>query len=136
MKLLIDTNVILDILLERKPFVEDAAMLFKIAQKKKFTLFITSTTVTDIYYIARKEKGRNSTLAFLKDLLQFVNVASVDKNIVLQSLESDMPDFEDAIQIFSAKNEAITTIITRNEADFEHSGLFVLSPNSFIKLES
>lgn len=133
MKLLIDTNVILDIALERKPFVEHSALLLKTAQKRKLPLFISATTVTDIYYITRKEKGKSIAIAFLKDLLQFIDIASLDKNIILQSMESDMPDFEDAIQTFSAKQEGITTIITRNETDFEHSGLSIYSPQSFLK---
>ena len=133
MKLLIDTNVILDIVLERKPFVKHAARLFKIAQERNFLLFMSATTVTDIYYITRKNKGKDIALTFLKDLLQFVNIASVDKQIILRSLDSDIPDFEDAIQVFSAKQEAITTIITRNETDFTHSGLIIYNPESFLK---
>jgi len=133
MKILIDTNVILDIILERKPFVEHAVLLFKTASKRQFSLFISATTVTDIYYITRKEKGRDIALGFIKDLLRFINIASVNKRVILQSLESDMPDFEDAIQTFSAQQEGIEIIVTRNEADFEHSGLSIYNPESFLK---
>lgn len=133
MKLLIDTNIILDIALDRQPFVKHATLLFKTAQKREFMLFISATTVTDIYYITRKNRDKDTALAFLKDLLQFVNVASVDKDVVLKSLESEMADFEDAIQAFSAKDEGITTIITRNEIDFKQSGLSIFNPESFLK---
>lgn len=133
MKLLIDTNVILDIALARVQFVEQAALLLKTAQQKSIRLFITATTVTDLYYISRKEKGRETALAFLKDLLQFVDVASVDKQVILQALDSDMSDFEDAVQAFSALQESITTIITRNDADFRESGLDIHSPESFLQ---
>ena len=71
-------------------------------------------------------------MAFLKDLFQFVDIASVDKQIILQSLDSNIPDFEDAIQVFSAKQEAIKTIITRNEADFTTSDLIIYSSESFL----
>ena len=132
MKLLIDTNVILDIALNRKPFVKHATKLFKVAHKKNFLLYISATTVTDIYYITRKECGKDMALTFLKDLSQFINIISVNKQIILQSINSDMPDFEDAIQVFSAKQETISTIITRNEADFIHSGLTIYNPECFL----
>ena len=133
MKLLLDTNIILDIALDRKPFVQEAIQLLKTAQQKEFPLFISATSVTDIYYITRKNRDKNTALAFLKDLLEFINVASVDKHVVLKSLESGMADFEDAIQSFSAKNEGITTLITRNESDFKQSGLSIFNPKSFLE---
>ena len=133
MKCLVDTNVILDIALEREPFVEQSALFFQMAQQRSIHLFITATTVTDLYYISRKEKGKETALAFLADLLQFVDVASVDKHIILQALHSAMPDFEDAIQAYSARREVIPTIVTRNENDFEQSGLDVYSPSSFLQ---
>lgn len=133
MKLLIDTNVILDIALERTPFVVQAALLLKTAQQQSIHLFITATTVTDLYYIIRKEKGKETALAFLKDLLQFIDVASVDKHIILQALDSEMSDFEDAVQAYSARQEAITTIVTRNEEDFTQSGLDIHNPGSCVQ---
>ncbi|KPA14124.1 twitching motility protein PilT [Candidatus Magnetomorum sp. HK-1] len=132
MKILIDTNVILDIALERNPFVEHAALLFKIANKKRIHIFMTATTVTDLYYIIRKEKGKDIALSFIEDLIQFVDVASVDKNVVINALRSEISDFEDAIQSFSAKQEGITIIITRNEKDFINSGLEILTPETFL----
>ncbi len=133
MKLLIDTNVILDIALQRVPFAEQASRLFRIAQQQSLHLFITATTVTDLYYISRKEKGKDTALAFLKDLLQFVDVASVDKHVILDALYSEMTDLEDAVQAYSARQENITTIVTRNEKDFAKSGLIVHSPVSFLE---
>ena len=132
MKILIDTNVILDIALERKPFVKQAAILLKAVQQYKIQLFMTATTVTDLYYITRKEKGKETALEFIEDLLQFVEVASVDKHVIIQALHSDIPDFEDAIQECSAKNEAIKIIVTRNEEDFKKSDLEIHSPESFL----
>lgn len=133
MKILIDTNVILDIALKREPFVEHAALFLKTAQQQMIRLFMTATTVTDLYYITRKEKGKKTALSFIEDLLQFVNVTSVDKNIIIKALRSEMSDFEDAIQAYSAKQEAITTIVTRNEKDFIRSGLDIHSPESFLQ---
>lgn len=68
----------------------------------------------------------------ITDLLGFVDVAAVDKSVIMQALESSLRDFEDAIQTSSAKQSGITTIITRNQPDFSDSGLEVYSPNAFL----
>jgi predicted nucleic acid-binding protein len=133
MKVLIDTNVILDIALKRQPFFEDAARLLKAAGSPKLQFYITATTVTDLYYIIRKAKGRAEALGFVRDLLVIVDVAGVDRLVILDALDSDLSDFEDAVQCAAAEQENISTIITRNEADFAQSGLTVLSPSAFLE---
>ncbi len=133
MKILIDTNVILDIALDREPFAEHAALLFKTAHKRAIRMFMTATTVTDLYYITRKEKGKATALSFIEELIQFVDVISVGKNIILEALRSDIPDFEDATQVCSANQEEITTIVTRNKKDFIKSGLNIQSPRAFLQ---
>ncbi len=132
MKILIDTNVILDIVLERQPFVEDAEKLLDMAQQANFELFLTATTITDLYYIARKAKGKEIALNFIMDLMKFMEIASVDKDVVMQALQSDLADFEDAIQENSAKKENINIIVTRNEQDFKDSDLEIYTPKSFL----
>jgi predicted nucleic acid-binding protein len=132
MNVLLDTNVLLDFILERKPFVEDAEGVFKTAKHVTIHLFMTATTVTDLFYIARKEKGKKQTLELIEDLLQFVEVASVDKIVILQALRSELSDFEDAVQECAAKQAAIDIIVTRNEADFKHSDLAIQSPGTFV----
>jgi len=133
MKVLIDTNVILDIALNREPFVENSALFLKVASRQMISLFITATTVTDLYYIIRKEKGKAVALSFIEDLLRFVDVASVDKKTVIEALHSGIPDFEDAIQVHAAGQAAIAVIVTRNESDFVGSGLDIQTPKSFLE---
>jgi predicted nucleic acid-binding protein len=133
MKILLDTNVILDILLDREPFAETAVLLFKAAHKKEIPMFMTATTVTDLYYITRKEKGKSKALDFIGELIGIVDVVSVDKNIIVEALRTDLTDFEDAIQVCSANREGIATIVTRNEKDFIGSGLNMQSPSEFLQ---
>jgi predicted nucleic acid-binding protein len=133
MKILLDTNVILDILLDREPSAETAFPLFKTAHKKDIPMFMTATTVTDLYYVTRKEKGKSAALGFIEELIGFVDVVSVDKNIIVEALQADFPDFEDGIQACSANREEITTIVTRNEKDFRKSGLIIQSPSAFLQ---
>ena len=134
MNVLLDTNVLLDFVLEREPFVEYAEQVFEAAKYHTIQLFMTATTITDLFYIARKEKGKEQTLDLIEDLLQFVEVASVDKAVILQALRSELTDFEDAVQECAAKQAAIPTIVTRNEADFSNSDLEIHSPESFVKI--
>lgn len=134
MNVLVDTNVLLDFVLEREPFVDYAEQVFEAAKHHSIQLFMSATTITDLYYIARKEKGKEQTLALIEDLLQFVEVASVDKTVILHALRSELPDFEDAVQEGAAKQAAISTIVTRNEADFTQSDLDIYHPETFVKI--
>ena len=133
MKLLLDTNILLDIALKRQPFVIQAAQVLTTAQHRKFPLYMTATTITDLFYIIRKAKGKAVALAFITDLMQYVDVAAVDKAVVMRALDLELPDFEDAIQVGSAERAGIETIITRNEPDFEDSALQVLNPAQFLQ---
>jgi predicted nucleic acid-binding protein len=133
MRILIDTNVILDVALERQPFVEQAIRLLEMAQQTHLTVFVTATTITDLYYITRKANGRTIAHDFIVDLLQIVDIADVDASVIREALHSEIDDFEDAIQESAAKKQAIQVIVTRNTADFANSVLQVYDPESFLK---
>jgi len=132
MKILIDTNILLDIILNRAPFAEFSEQVFVAAKFATIDLFMSATTITDLYYIARKEKGREQTLLLIEDLLQCVDVISVNKAVILHALHTGLPDFEDAVQEGAAKQANISIIVTRNGADFKNSDLDVYSPEEFI----
>jgi predicted nucleic acid-binding protein len=132
-KALIDTNVILYIALNRETFFEYSSQIFDRIDDHILEGFITASSITDIYYIACKQKDKIQARKFLVSLIQILEVIGVDKDIVIQALESDMPDFEDAIQVFSAKSNSIDLIITRNKTDFTNSGVKILDPKEFIQ---
>ncbi len=131
-KILLDTNIILDIALKRKPHFANSAALFKKLDEKKILAFVTATTITDIYYISKKAKDHNTAIEFISSLLQIIDIVGVNKEIVLLSLQSDLPDFEDAIQINSAKLNGIKTIITRNKKDFINVDQKIETPGEFL----
>lgn len=133
-KALIDTNVILDIALKREPFFEYSSKIFGKIDDLLLEGYITASSITDIYYIASKQKDKSQAQNFLINLVQILEVIGVDKDIVIQALESNIPDFEDAIQVFSAKMNSIDVVITRNIADFAASGMKVLTPQEFLKM--
>jgi predicted nucleic acid-binding protein len=132
-KVLLDTNIVLDVALERSPFVEDSSRILEISEEKKVDLFITASVATDIFYILRKHKGWETALNFLRDLLQVVDVCSVDKNVLLQALNNPHPDFEDAVQLHAALAEKIDVIVTRDQEGYAQSTLMVKSPENFLR---
>lgn len=131
--ILIDTNIILDIALKREPFFTDSYNFFLKLDNKLFTGFITATTVADIYYIAKRQKGHEVALDFLKSILQIVDVKGVNKESITNALNSSFSDFEDAIQHYSAKQFEIGIIVTRNIDDFKESDLEIITPSDFLK---
>ncbi len=133
MKILIDTNIILDVVLERQPFVEQAIQLLEATQQANITSYVTATTITDLYYIIRRAKDRTTALSFIEDLLRLVEIASVDEAVIKEALQSDIRDFEDAIQESAAKRQTIQGIVTRNEPDFDNSTLKIYNPESFLR---
>jgi predicted nucleic acid-binding protein len=132
-KVLFDTNIILDIALKRTPFFQDANDLFILIDQKKITAYITATTITDIYFIAKKERGHEEAISFLENLLELVDVVGVDKEVIFHALSLKIIDFEDAIQISASELNRIDTIITRNKSDFRNTSLEVLTPKDFLK---
>ncbi len=133
MKILLDTNIILDIALERRDFYQDSKKVLLTINNLNITPHITATTVTDIYYILKKSKGHELTIAFLKNLFAFIDIIDVNKESIINALNSEMQDFEDAIQCYSAKLNNINIIVTRNTADFKDSKIDAITPLQFVK---
>lgn len=132
-KILLDTNIILDIALERREFFETSKELMLTINNHSIPAFVSATTVTDIYYILKKSKGHHLTIAFLKNLFEFIDIIDVYKEVILIALDSEITDFEDAVQTECAIQNDINIIVTRNIADFKNSELKIFSPLEFIR---
>ena len=126
----LDTNVILDVLLERLPFAEPAAMLLAKAERGEIQGFACATTVTTIFYLARKAVGRELARGQVGDLLLILDVAPVNRAVLERAAESEIDDFEDAVIVESARQVQARAILTRNERDFAKSPIPAYSPNS------
>ena len=134
-KVLIDTDVILDFLFDRKPFSEDAAQILSWCENEKIQGFVTSIMLSNIYYLLRKTAKHEKVIENLKMLLNIVDVITTNKDAVLDALHSEFKDFEDALQNFSAQNSnEIKVIITRNSKDYKTSNLAVMEPETYINL--
>lgn len=132
-KVLLDTNVLLDIVLQRDPHYKHSSELFIEIDGNSIKGFITATTITDIYYLIRKSKGRDIALTFIENLISFIDVIAVDKSIIINAIESEILDFEDAVQIFASISSSIDYIITRNTSDFTKSEIPAYSPKEFLE---
>ena len=132
-KIFLDTNVVLDHLADRQPFAEYAHRIFALAEMEELTVCLSALSFSNLYYILRKLKGHNGTLAVLGKLKLLVRVSAVTEAEIQSALSSNFKDFEDAIQHFSAKAEgSITAFVTRNRDDYAASAIPVLSPDEFL----
>lgn len=115
-KVFVDTNVILDIFLQREPYFDNSQKLVLEIPEKNFIPFISSSSVTDVYYICKKSgMEKDVILERLKELLKTFEVLIIDRDSINNAILSDMKDFEDAVQMMACKKEKINLIITRNK---------------------
>ncbi len=132
MKILIDTNVVLDLLLEREPFVETAIALFEQIEQGNLEGHIAATTITNIFYIIRKTEGREVALAAINRLLMGLQFCAVDRQTVETALSLGLKDFEDSLQLACATFNQLDGIVTRDRKDFIGSHLPIYSPTKFL----
>ncbi len=133
MNLQIDTNIILDVLLISQPFYEYSSGIIALAQKNNYNIYIVASGVTDIYYVIRKQIAKGKALVEVKNILQSFQISDVNKKILIQATNNNFDDFEDAVQHETAIHSNIDFIITRNNKDYKHSKIKVLTPKEFIK---
>lgn len=131
MKVLIDTNILLDVALNRKPFVENASLLWRLADQKEIVACLSNTSITDIYYICRKHSGKETARRFISDILDTFLLVDIDVQGFRQALNSDISDFEDAVQYTICIRNNCNALITRNKVDFG-SKSNVLDPDELI----
>ena len=131
---LIDTDVLLDFFFDRAPFSEHSTAILNLCEEKQINGFVTPVIISNLYYLLRKTANHQLVIEKLKQLLSIIDVIKIDKDVVLDALNSEFKDFEDALQNFSAvQNETIQIIITRNITDFQKSNLAVLTPEIYLK---
>jgi predicted nucleic acid-binding protein len=132
MKILIDTNIVLDLLLEREPFATSAIALFEQIECGNLAGYITATTITNIFYIIRKTEGREVAIAAINRLLIGLQFCAVDRQTVTTALTLGLKDFEDSIQLACATIAQLDAIVTRDRKDFIGSSLPVYSPTEIL----
>jgi predicted nucleic acid-binding protein len=126
-KLLIDTNIILDFLLQREPFFQNADLLFQAIDSGQIVGYVTATTLTDIYYVARRHTGRiEQARQAILETLTAMAICPVDRAVLESAFASGLADFEDAVQIACAVTQQLDAITTRDH-NFSSSSISVLT---------
>lgn len=131
---LIDTDVILDFFYDRKPFAKFATEILNLCEEKKINGYTTPVIICNVYYLLRKTSKHQLIVEKIKQLLSIIEIIQMNKEVVLDALNSEFKDFEDGLQNFSAvQSGTISIILTRNIKDFKKSDLPVLTPEMYLK---
>ena len=134
MVILIDTNIIIDYLVPRQPFADIAGNIFRLCFKQKIVGYIAAHSVTNIFYILRKQFSPNERKKMLTELCEFIEVAGVNKKELIDSLaDKNFDDLEDCLQVECARTINADYIITRNISDFAASPILAILPEDFLK---
>lgn len=133
MKVLIDTNVILDVLCKRKQFYENSLNIFRLCEIKKVEGYISSLSVANIIYIMRKELDKSTTSILINNLSSIFNIINLTSVDLLKAAELNCSDYEDALQFIEASRLKLDYIITRNTKDYISSKVSALTPKVFIE---
>lgn len=137
MRVLIDSDVCLDFLLQRPDNLPDANALFTCVELKTFSAYVCPVSLTTIHYIVRKKTSTNAALEAVDGLSLLANVCRVDFAVLQNARGINFTDFEDAAQSASAMAEGLDGIVTRNAKDYQNSPLQVYTPSEFLRsLES
>ena len=137
MRLMIDTNIILDVLLEREPFYEDSKRILSLCESGKIYGFISASTASDIFYLVRKAlHSTDEAYKALGNILNIVKILTVTNEDVNSAFAQHAPDFEDCLLATCAKTNKCDGIVTRNKKDFLSFGIAVLSPEEVLHSRS
>lgn len=132
-RILIDTNIVIGLLSMRKEFYEEAAELFSLADKKELELSISALTFANTHYILAKLKSGKDAREILRKFKILVEILSLDDKITQLALSDDnFSDIEDGLQYYTAMENQIDVIITRNKKDFKNSKIPVLTAKEFL----
>lgn len=132
MKVLLDTNVVLDVLLARGPWLASAGAIWNASQSGKLTACITSSSVTDIYYVLRKAAGAAVAKQAVRDCLDVLMILPVIPADLETAWNSGIGDFEDALQVACSVREGLDSIVTRNIADFAGAPIPIWTPDELV----
>ncbi len=133
-KIFIDSDIILDLLLRRKEF-ESAAELMTGLVEKKYLGYTTPIVVANIHYIMTKLENKTKSIENIKKLRKFISILTIDEEIIDDALSLRANDFEDSIQYLTSEKHEMDFVITRNKKDYKKCKLTVLDAREFLKLD-
>lgn len=131
-RIMVDTNVALDLLLNREEFVLEALHIFALAEEGSIELLLSTDAISTIFYVVRKNQGITVAREAISKLLDYVTLAGLDDRSVIRGLALDFDDVEDALVAVVAEKESAEFIVTRNIADFKNSPVPALLPKVYL----
>ena len=133
MKVLVDTNVVLDVLLKQAAFYKDSFTVFQLSDSGSINGVLAAISITNAFYVLKKT-GKSTAEVYqdMDDISEIFTVASVSETTVSGALALRWKDFEDAVQFITAKESRVDFIITRNKADYKASDIPCMTPTEFI----
>ena len=134
MKILLDTNIVLDLLMDRLPYSEAAAELFSRVEEGAIIGYLCGTTITTVYYLAAKTVGAPRAQIEIRKLLALFEVAPVNRHVLESAINADFNDFEDAVIHAAACNVGADALVTRNQKDFRKSRIAVYSSEELVNI--
>jgi predicted nucleic acid-binding protein len=132
MRVLLDTNILLDVLLKRDPWVELSSAVWQASDEGRIVGYVTACTIPDIFYIARRLTTLETARGAIQICLEAFDVCPVGLQILKQAARLPGTDFEDNIQIACADFLGLDALVTRNKADFEVALLPVMTPKELL----
>ena len=133
MRLMIDTNILLDVLVKREPFYEASREVLRLCEEKKVQGFLSASAATDIFYLVRRHlHSTNSAYKCLGYVLDILKVLTVTNEDVIHAYTKKAHDFEDCLLAVCAASNKCDYIITRNKRDFEEFNIETLSPEELL----
>jgi predicted nucleic acid-binding protein len=133
-KVFADTDIIYDLLAKRDPFYSAAALLFTLADEGKVQIFISALSLANIHYLISKQQSESQAKQILRKFKVLVRITPLTEKIIDLALNSEFEDFEDAIQYFSALQNDIEILLTRNLKDYKKAQISVLTAQDFINI--
>ena len=133
-KIFVDTNILVDLIADRKPFSKFAVEIFSKAEERKIKLYTSSHSIATTHYLLKKYVDEKKLREILHTILDYLNVVAIDQDVIKKGLKSKHKDFEDALQIISAYSiEKLDCIVTRNIRDFKDAEIPILTPEELTK---
>lgn len=128
--ILVDVNVVLDVLLDRKPHAGGSAAIWATAEQGRVRALLAAHGITTIHYLLRKELGSAGARRALTAILRIFGVALVDESTIRDALDLGFADFEDAVTAAAAQNAGCDSIVSRDPKGFRNSPVRVLTPET------
>ncbi|MCI0412885.1 PIN domain-containing protein [bacterium] len=132
MKILLDTNILLDVATDRKPYSESSSLLLDWCEQRAGSAYIAWHSVSNLYYVLRAAGSERNARAFISELLCFVRVAETDNSSVVFALQLPLKDLEDSLQVAAAVLCRAQYLITRNKKHYRNAPIEPLQPEEFL----